>query len=256
MQNYFRIYLDKYLIITYNIEEGQTHHYHLGGNDVEETTQELSLLTVADNFTQSVMGLDELANVVSSLPTDHLATGYAKVKAYEKNFDTLIKAVRDEFIGTQQENGTYNGDGRLFKEATEEDDKGNKVFKAPDGTTLKASRSDKPTFNEAKAIEVLEEKELLVQGSNHEYKVTSSDNLHELVQFTLDNLSGEAREQFIQLTNNTLKSVYTPCKEKIEALIVTGQLEPSVVEDLFDVKIGYSLLVSKNPYKPKAKKKK
>ena len=218
-----------------------------------EEVKELSLIQVADNFKRSVQGLEELAEKVPTLPTEQLGTGYAMVKAFEKNFETLIKAVRDEFIGTQDENGNYLGDGRLFKEATEEDDKGNPMLELEDGVVLKASKSEKIAFNEEKAMEILEEHDLVTLGTDLKVEIVDTNAFQKLVE-KIEYLPEGIREELKALMLNAFNFARVPNKDKIESLITLGQLPSDVVDDMFDVKVGYSLLISKNPYSPKKKK--
>lgn len=223
----------------------------------EQVVEDATLVTVAQGISDSSKGIKGFIENVPNLPTDHLATGYAVIKAFEGEFKDLVQTVRDEFIGTQDEDGSYNADGRLFTDPTsEEDEKGNRVLTMPDGVVLKASKSQKNTFLPERAAEMLEEHDLVKEGSNHDFIVKDKDALGELLNFCLNVIPEEHKDEFTELMTATIDNKYTPDEDKILALITTGQLDSSVVDDLFAMKTGYSLLVSKNPYKPKATKKK
>jgi hypothetical protein len=223
---------------------------------MSKTSNEVpALVSVAADFVNSVKTMEDLANVVPALPTAQIGAGYAMIKAYEKNFDGLVKAVRDEFIGTQDENGSYNGDGRLFTEGTGQDAKGNPLIELPDGTVLTASKSNKPTFNQDKALNVLSENDVLKEGTDLVVNVKGKTELMDFLTFVQENIPADKQDELNQMVGSTFAYNYVPNEEKIEALITLGKLDPSIVEELFDNKVLYSLLVSKNPYKPKKKKK-
>lgn len=223
---------------------------------MRELTEDLMLTGVAEGFMESVQGLDDLTVRVPELSTEQLGTGYAMIKAYEKNFDALVKRVRDEFIGGQFEDKEYMKNGRLFLEAKETDSKGNPQIEFSDGTLLKASKSQSVSFDEAMARDVLEEYGLTELGSDKTITV-QQQSLPDFIDFLTTALKDHSQigymsvEEVEQKLQDTFIVDYRPNKEKIEALILTKQLPSEAVDGMFTTKDSYSLLVSKNPYKPK-----
>lgn len=223
---------------------------------MRELTNDLMLTGVAEQFMGTVSALEGLADRVPGLPTDQLATGYAMIKAYEKNLDALIKSVRDEFIGEQFADKEYMKNGRLFTEATETDDNGNPRLFFSDGTVLTASKSQSQKFDEAMAKRVLEEYDLVQQGSDKTITVIE-DALPDFIDFLTMAVQDHAEigdfgmDEVQRKLHATFRVEFKPNKDKIEALILTGQLPSESVDGMFTVKESFSLLVSKNPYKPK-----
>lgn len=216
-------------------------------------SNQIMLTDVATNFVGSVKMLDKMAESVGLMPTDQLGSGYAMIKAHEKGLDALIKSVRDEFIGTQNKDKTYNEDGRLFTEG-EKDGRGLPFIEFDDGTVLKASKSQKTVFNEKMAEEVLNEHNLVAHGSDT--SVTGdSENILSFMSYlndrVLPKLNQEDRVKLAEEVSNTFTIQYNPNQEKIMGLITTGQLPKEAVDGMFTTKETYSLLIGDNPYKPK-----
>jgi len=213
----------------------------------------VALVTAAESFKSGVSTLRKLAELVPSMPTEKLGKGYAMIKAFDTEYKDVVESIRNEFIGTQTENGVYNEDGRLFTEPTGEDDKGNKVILFPDKTMLKASKSIKATFDSEKATIVLKKHNLVKQGSNENITVVDMKGLMGYINKLIDYVPDEEKLALTTEVSQYINREFTPDEAKIEALLVLGKLPQDEVDVLMNSKTGYSLLVSKNPYKPKKK---
>lgn len=214
----------------------------------------LQLVQASESFKDGVSQLRVLTEAVPSMPTADLGKGYALIKAFDSEYKDLVETIRNEFIGTQKEDGTYNKDGRIFLESTGEDDKGNKELLLPDNTMLKASKSQKVVFDAEKAKEVLAKHKLTADGSDTIITVVDPEGLYTLLGEIMRFVPATEHNDLITRMMSMFNKEVVPNKDKIEALMVLKKLPTDEVNNLMTTKDTYSLLVSKNPYKPKKKK--
>lgn len=200
------------------------------------------LLAVVKNTGNNIDTLAELKEALATVPTEDLVSGFLLAKDYSKKVNSFVDAVKKELV----DNKTLTG--RIFTDDTVEiDEKGNRFLDGVAGDRLKAEKRVYSKLNVEKVKAKLTP-EQYTRASDIEVVCHNPAEVKGILELVLayltDGMDGIDTVDLLSIIQKALdnfESREVLNEQKLEALIVLGEIDESIVEEVMDTTIQYAL---------------